>query len=62
MAVEEFFYERHYFPGSGKRAVLRTRRPMCMLSAILTLVVIGLGVAALVAAFNAGRIWSSFMR
>ena len=42
------FYERHYFPRSQKAAVQRTRRPACMLSAILTLVVIIVGVVALV--------------
>ncbi len=38
------FYERHYFPSSRKKAVIRSRRPVCMLSAILTVI----GVIALV--------------
>lgn len=31
------FYETHYFPNSQSRAVVRSRRTVCMLSAILTL-------------------------
>ena len=42
------FYEKHYFARSKKKAVLRTRRPACMLAAMLTLVLIVLGVVALV--------------
>lgn len=36
-------YERHYFPRSARAAVQRTRRPVCMVAAFLTLVaVVGL--------------------
>ncbi|MBQ5824508.1 MAG: AI-2E family transporter [Clostridia bacterium] len=38
------FYERHYFPNSKKKAATKTRRPVCMLSAMLTL----FGIIALV--------------
>lgn len=38
------FYERHYFPKSRKKAADKTRRPVCMVGAILTL----LGIVALV--------------
>lgn len=38
------FYERHYFPHSGKKAVIMTRRPVCMILAALSLV----GIIALV--------------
>ncbi len=34
------FYERYYFPKSKKPVVAKTRRPLCMTSAILTLVAI----------------------
>ena len=34
------FYERYYFPKSKKAIVAKTRRPLCMTSAILTLVAI----------------------
>ncbi len=38
------FYERHYFPKANKKSVLRSRRPVCMIGALLTL----LGIIALV--------------
>lgn len=38
------FYERHYFPGATKKAVVRSRRPVCLTGAIITLV----GIIALV--------------
>ncbi len=31
------FYERHYFPKSKKKAVLKTRKPVCIAGAFLTL-------------------------
>lgn len=34
------FYERHYFPKSEKAAVRKSARPVCMLAAFLTLVLI----------------------
>lgn len=50
-------YERHYFPNSQKPAVLKTRRPLCLLASYLTLlailgVVIGLIVPQLVSAIG----------
>lgn len=38
------FYERHYFPKAKKSCLIKSRRPICMLAAFLTLV---LGVALL---------------
>ncbi len=38
------FYERHYFPKSKKKFFAKTRRPVCMISALITL----LGIIALV--------------
>lgn len=38
------FYERHYFPNSTKKAVIKTRRPICLAGSIITL----LGIIALV--------------
>ena len=38
------FYERHFFPGSQKKAVLATRTGLCLVFAILTL----LGICALI--------------
>ncbi len=32
-------YERHYFPRSSKAAVIKSRRPVCLLSAFLTLII-----------------------
>lgn len=32
------FYERHYFKKSNKKIVLKTRRPVCLVAAMLTLV------------------------
>ncbi len=43
------FYERHYFPKSGKRAVLKSRRPVCMLAAYLSVGVVAAGVIFLAA-------------
>lgn len=37
------FYERHYFPRSGKKAVIKSRKPVCMVGAVVTL----LGIIAL---------------
>ncbi len=37
------FYERHYFPRSGKKAAIKSRKPVCMIGAFLTL----LGIIAL---------------
>ncbi len=34
------FYEKHYFPKSAKRFVLKSRRPVCMIAAFLTLAAI----------------------
>lgn len=34
------FYEKHYFPKSKKRFFIKSRRPVCMLGAILTLVLV----------------------
>lgn len=38
------FYERHYFPKSGKKSAAKTRRPVCLAGAIITI----LGLVALV--------------
>ena len=42
------FYERHYFPKSKKAIVIKTRRPLCMTLAILTLFAIAALVLGLV--------------
>ena len=42
------FYERHWFPGSKRKAVIKTRRILCLLFAMLTLLVIISLVVALV--------------
>lgn len=34
------FYEKHYFPKSQKKVVTKSRRPVCMISAMVTLVAI----------------------
>ena len=34
------FYERHYFPRSGNAALRKSARPVCMLAAYLTVVLI----------------------
>ena len=34
------FYERHYFPKVKKKAVVKSRRPVCLLTAFITLVLI----------------------
>lgn len=34
------FYERHYFPKSQKKSVLKSRRPVCMLSSFITLILV----------------------
>lgn len=34
------FYEKHYFPSSGQKLVQKSRRPVCMVGAFLTLVLI----------------------
>lgn len=31
------FYEKHYFPKSQKTGVVKSRRPVCMLTAFITL-------------------------
>ncbi len=38
------FFERHYFPKSSKKAVLKSRRPVCLTGAILSII----GIVALV--------------
>jgi len=42
------FYERHYFAKDGREIIRKTRRPVCMAAAILTLLLIVVGVVALV--------------
>ncbi len=42
------FYERHYFPRSGNAALRKSARPVCMLAAYLTVVLILAAVIALV--------------
>lgn len=42
------FYERHYFPKSTKKAVLRTRRPVCVLLSFLSLILVAVIVISLV--------------
>ena len=42
------FYERHWFPKSKKKAVNRSRRPLCLILALLTLLAIITGVVWLV--------------
>lgn len=34
------FYETYYFPNSQKKSILKSRRPVCMLSAFITLILI----------------------
>lgn len=34
------FYEKHYFPKSVKKGVVKSRRPVCMLAAFISLIVI----------------------
>lgn len=34
------FYERHYFPGSQRQLVVRSRRPVCMLMAFVSIIAI----------------------
>lgn len=38
------FYERHYFPKSSKKAVVKSRRPLCLTGSIITI----LGIVALI--------------
>lgn len=38
------FYERHYFPKSTKKAVIKSRRPLCLIGAIISI----MGIIALV--------------
>lgn len=38
------FYERHFFPKSNKRSVLKLRRPICVIGALITLI----GIIALI--------------
>ena len=42
------FYEKYYFPKSSKAIVLKTRRPLCMTMAMLTLFAIATLVVGLV--------------
>ena len=42
------FYERHYFPKTKKPALIKSRRPVCMLLAVLTLIAVVAIVVALV--------------
>lgn len=41
-------YERHYFPMSKKKALIATRRPLCMLAAFLTVIAIIVIVVSLI--------------
>jgi len=34
------FYERHYFPKTTKSAVIKSRRPVCMIAAMVTLIAV----------------------
>ncbi len=43
------FYERHYFPKSSKKNVIKTRRPICLAGAVITLICIVALVICLVA-------------
>jgi len=42
------FYERHYFPQSSKKAVLRSRRPVCLALSIITILALIALIIALV--------------
>ena len=42
------FYERHFFPKSKKKSLIKLRRPMCIVLAILTLIAILAVILALV--------------
>ena len=42
------FYERHYFPKTKKPALIKSRRPVCMVLAVLTLIAVVAIVVALV--------------
>lgn len=42
------FYEKHYFPKSTKSGVIKSRRPVCMIGAFVTLVLIVAALGALV--------------
>ena len=51
------YYERHYFPKSAKASIAKSRRPVCLILAILTLValvalVIGLVVPQIISCFS----------
>lgn len=48
------FYERHYFPKSTKKAVLKSRRPVCLTGAILSII----GIVALVIVLIAPQLTS----
>ena len=43
------FYERHFFPKSAKKSVIRIRRPICLIGAIITLLAIIALIVGLVA-------------
>lgn len=43
------FYERHYFPKSTKKAVLKSRRPVCLTGAVLSIIGIVVLVIILIA-------------
>ncbi len=43
------FYEKHFFPKSTKKAVVRSRRPVCLIGAIITLLAITALIVGLVA-------------
>lgn len=42
------FYERHYFPKSAKTGVIKSRRPVCMLGAFITIVIVAVFLVRLV--------------
>ncbi|MBQ7338666.1 MAG: AI-2E family transporter [Clostridia bacterium] len=42
------FYEKHYFPKAKKRFLIKSRRPICLLGAVLTLITIVLLILKLV--------------
>lgn len=42
------FYEKHYFPGTKNKNLIKSRRPVCMLAAFATLILIVIFVAKLV--------------
>lgn len=51
------WYERHYFPRSSKKSVTRTRRVVCLIAALLTM----LGVIALIVLLVIPQLWNAVM-